>query len=293
MSISEKLNSALSESAGIVEQALKGLPMFTGENRQPGFCSYSLNAGGKRLRPFLVLQSCAAIGGCVDNSIHAACSVEMIHTYSLIHDDLPGMDDDDTRRGKPSLHVISGTRNALFSGDRLLIESFKELSRTPLPEPVVKAMLSRLVNAAGASFLAGGQFMDMYHPPAADSNWTHRMIAGKTAAMIRVSLELGSMAAGFSGSELESISSIGDDIGFLFQLTDDILDVTGTSQEMGKAVAKDARKGKWNPVSSLGVDGAENLAIQQADAITIRLKKLPGNWQIISELVENLPERRR
>lgn len=293
MSMSRRLKSLLSESAIRVEKALNQLPVFREENEQTRCCSYSLNAGGKRLRPFFVLQSCGALGGRIEDALPAACSVEMIHTYSLIHDDLPGMDDDDTRRGKPSLHRICGTDKAVFAGDRLLLESFRTLLRANLPESQVKTMLHRLASAAGASFLVGGQFMDMYHPITADQVWTERMITGKTSAMIRVSMELGSMVAGVSGRELDIISSIGDDTGWLFQLTDDILDVTGTPAEMGKAVSKDAGMGKWNPVNELGVDGAKELACRNAASISHRLDSLTGDWSVIRELVEYLPERRK
>ncbi len=293
MSMSRRLKSSVRESAVRVEEALNRLPLFCEENEQAGYCSYSLNAGGKRLRPFFVLQSCVALGGAVENALPAACSVEMIHTYSLIHDDLPGMDDDDTRRGKPALHRICGTEKAVFAGDRLLLEAFRTLFQTHLPESSVKAMLCRLTSAAGASFLAGGQFMDMYHPCTADRTWIKRMITGKTSAMIRVSMELGSIAAGLSGRELDLISSIGDDTGWLFQLTDDILDVTGTPEEMGKAVLKDAGMRKWNPVSELGVGGAKELAAGKAASILDRLDSLAGDWSVIKELVEYLPERRK
>ncbi len=292
MSMSRSLKSALSDSSFRVEKALNGLSLFRRESHQAQYCLYSLNAGGKRLRPFFVLQSCAALGGDIENALPAACSVEMIHTYSLIHDDLPGMDDDDTRRGKPALHKVCGVEKAVFAGDRLLMESFATLAGTNLPEDRIKGMLLKLASASGSSFLVGGQFMDMYHPAAADRKWTERMIRGKTSAMIRVSMELGSMAAGVSSSELEEISSIGDDVGWLFQLTDDILDVTGTTEEMGKAVAKDAEKGKWNPVSELGVNGAVKLAHKNAADISRRLGSLTGDWSIIRELVEYLPERR-
>lgn len=293
MSMSRRLKRSISESAIRVEEALNQLPLFCRENRKDQYCSYSLNAGGKRLRPFFVLQSCAALEGSIEDALPAACSVEMIHTYSLIHDDLPGMDDDDTRRGKPALHRICGTERAVFAGDRLLLEAFRTLLHTHLPERSVKDMLYRLTSAAGASFLVGGQFMDMYHPATVDRTWTERMITGKTAAMIRVSMELGSMAAGLSGRELDLVSSIGDDTGWLFQLTDDILDVTGTTEEMGKAVLKDAGMGKWNPVSELGVDGAKELASGNAASISDRLDSLTGDWSIIRELVEYLPERRK
>lgn len=288
MSSWKLLNQRLDRSRLLVESALGDLSGILGEE-----CAYSLEAGGKRVRPFLVFESCAALGGDPAFALPAACAVEMIHTYSLIHDDLPGMDDDEIRRGKPSLHMVCGTEKALFAGDRLLLQAFVELLNTPLPENRIRLMAARLASAAGPSFLTGGQFMDMYHPEKADSVWTRRMILGKTAAMIRASMELGALAAGIEPMELANLSSIGDDTGWLFQLTDDILDVTGSSVEMGKAVSKDADMGKWNPVRELGVQGARELAHEASADISTRLRALKGSWAGIIELVEYLPERRK
>jgi len=283
----------LSEDATAVEAALGNLCMLKDESKQSGHCLYSLEAGGKRLRPFLVLESCSALGGELISALPAACAVEMIHTYSLIHDDLPGMDDDDLRRGKPTLHRICGPEAALFTGDRLLVEAFRELLRTPLDQQRVRLMAKRLARASGASMLTGGQFMDMFHPKSVDQGWVERMIRGKTSAMIRVSLELGSLAAGISAGELASVSLIGDDIGWLFQLTDDILDVTGKPEEMGKAVSKDSGMGKCNPVSELGIGPAIELARRTADQICSTLGRLSGDWSMIGQLVDYLPERRK
>ncbi len=288
MSSWKLLRQRLDRSRELVESSLRDLSATLGED-----CAYSLEAGGKRIRPFLVFESCSSLGGDVSKALPAACAVEMIHTYSLIHDDLPGMDDDELRRGKPSLHMVYGTRRALFAGDRLLIEAFLELLRTPLPEKRVRQMTSALCEASGAALLTGGQFMDMYHPERADSTWTRRMILGKTAAMIRVSMELGALTAGIEAGELASLSAIGDDTGWLFQLTDDILDVTGSSREMGKAVSKDAEMGKWNPVRELGIQGAMELARRISADIRNRLQTLEGDWSGIIELVEYLPERRK
>lgn len=293
MSLSEKLRHRLAGDASAVQEALASLPMFQGRDDQADYCGYSLGAGGKRLRPFLVIESCRALGGNPDAAIPCACAVEMIHTYSLIHDDLPGMDNDDLRRGKPSLHLVCGVEEALFAGDRLLLEAFRTVLKTPLPDNSVRLMLKKLAEAAGASFLTGGQFMDMYHPLKASKAWTQRMIQGKTAAMIRVSMELGAIASGLSQDELASVSSIGDNTGWLFQLTDDILDVTGSTEEMGKAVAKDSDMGKWNPVSAYGLDKARALAYDSSNQILKELRKLPGDWTIIGDLVEYLPERRK
>jgi geranylgeranyl diphosphate synthase type II len=290
--MSENLRQRLFEDAEIMKAALNELPLVLEQSSQAVNCAYSLGAGGKRVRPFLVLQSCLALGGQQRAALPAACAVEMIHTYSLIHDDLPGMDDDDLRRGKPSLHKVCGTRQALLAGDRLLIEAFREILRTPLDRTRLRAMVKTLAGASGLSKLVGGQFMDMYHPEKADMLWTKRMINGKTSAMIRVSMELGSLAAGISAAELASVSRIGDDIGWLFQLTDDILDVTGSQSEMGKAVSKDSDSGKWNPVSELGIQGAGELAKGASREIRLALKKLPGDWSVIEQLVDYLPERR-
>lgn len=293
MSISKILKRKLNESADLVDEGLRNLTMFSEKSPHADNCTYSLGAGGKRIRPFLVFQACSALGGETASALPSACAVEMIHTYSLIHDDLPGMDNDDLRRGKPTLHRICGREKALFAGDILLMQALREVLRTPLPSTVTRLMAERLVLAAGASMLVGGQFMDMYHPSIADSAWTERMIRGKTSAMIRVSMELGALSAGLSPGELASISSIGDDIGWLFQLTDDILDVTGTATEMGKAVAKDACMGKCNPVTALGLSRARELACETALSISQRLEALPGDWSGTVELVDYLPERRK
>lgn len=293
MSLSKDLRRKLGESRALVESALENLPLIRSGSAQSQECAYSLGAGGKRLRPFLVFESCAALSGDTSLAVPAACAVEMIHTYSLIHDDLPGMDDDDIRRGKPSLHIVYGIDRALFAGDRLLLEAFLEILRSPLPVDSVRLMAEKLAGASGPSYLVGGQFMDMYHPAEADSRWTRRMILGKTSAMIRVSMELGVIAAGIGFEELASVSAIGDDIGWLFQLTDDILDVTGSSSEMGKAVAKDAEMGKWNPVGELGISRAQSLARETSSMISSRLTALQGDWNSVIELVEYLPERRK
>ncbi len=293
MKRSNLLQDALSNNLKLVETALENLEMFKVKTEQTENCFYSLNAGGKRIRPFLVNYTCLALGGIIENSLPAACAVEMIHTYSLIHDDLPGMDNDNLRRGKPTLHTLCGTEKALFAGDRLLIEAFRELLRTPLPEETVTKMLDKLISAAGPSFLVGGQFMDMFHPSEANRSWTEKMINGKTSAMLRVSMELGGIAANISEDQLVLISSIGNDIGWLFQLTDDILDVVGTEEEMGKSVAKDADMGKWNPINELGLAGAQKYAKDMSGLIINQLNLLDGDWAVLRELVKYLPERRK
>ncbi|NOQ23663.1 MAG: hypothetical protein GQ565_13580 [Candidatus Aegiribacteria sp.] len=291
---SENLSEDISAAASWVENGLKSISMRQDSiSRLPSLALYSLESGGKRIRPFLVRSACTAVGGDPDSSLKAACAVEMIHTYSLIHDDLPAMDDDDLRRGKPALHIKSCEKQALLAGDLLLIEAFGELLDTPLGPGRVALMVKRLARAAGPGYLVGGQYMDMYHSSDAGAEWIHTMILGKTAAMIRVSLELGACAGGADDDVLEAISIEGDKLGFLFQLTDDILDQCGSAEEMGKEVSKDTDRGKRNPVSIMGLDEAAAKADGMASDIAARLMDIRGNWEKVAALALYLPLRRK
>ena len=288
------LQEDLSVAASWVENGLRSISMRQYSiSRLPSLALYSLESGGKRGRPFLVRSACAAVGGHPDSSLKAACAVEMIHTYSLIHDDLPSMDDDEMRRGKPTLHTMSGEKQALLAGDLLLIEAFGELLDTPLGPGKVALMVKRLASAAGPGYLVGGQYMDMYHSEDADVEWIHTTILGKTAAMIRVSLELGALTGGADDDVLEAISAEGDRLGFLFQLTDDILDQCGSAKEMGKEVSKDTEQGKRNPVSMMGLDEAAKKAEEMASDIAARLMDIRGNWGKVAALALYLPLRRK
>lgn len=290
---SVNLKKDLSAAAEWVENGLRSISMREDSiSRLPSFAMYSLESGGKRVRPFLVRSACIAVGGDPDSSLKAACAVEMIHTYSLIHDDLPAMDDDDMRRGKPALHVMFGKKQALFAGDLLLIEAFGELLDTPLGPGRIALMVERLARAAGPGYLVGGQYMDMYHSDGAGADWVQTMILGKTAAMIRVSLELGALSGGADDDVLDALSVEGDRLGYLFQLTDDILDICGNSEEMGKEVLKDSGQGKSNPVSLMGLDEATANAEKMASDIAGRLMDIRGNWAGVAALALYLPLRR-
>lgn len=289
-----KLQALLKKAAGWVEARLVELPESGGGlSRLPSLCRYSLTSGGKRVRPFLVRSACEAVGGDPERSIHAACAVEMVHAYSLIHDDLPQMDDDDLRRGLPTLHVKAGVPQAVLGGDLLLVEAFGELARTPLGAERVSEMLGRMSAAAGPVFLVGGQYMDMNPPPDADRPWVERMILGKTAAMIRVSLELGALAGGAESDLVAGLQGVGDRLGYLFQLTDDILDRSGNTDEMGKRVGKDADHGKANTVSTIGLAEAKALALRLSDEISSELARLGGDWSAVALLARYLPHRRK
>jgi geranylgeranyl pyrophosphate synthase len=286
------LRSGLEAAARWVEAGLDSLLMYHDGTQLPEYCRYALSTGGKRLRPFLVRQACLALGGEAERALPAACAVEMVHTYSLVHDDLPSMDDDDTRRGMPTLHRHAGEANAILAGDRLLAEAFRTLSLTPGPPARVNGMMLCLADAAGARYLVGGQFMDMFPPDDAGEAWITTMVRGKTAALIRASLELGAMCAGAAPEVLSTVSGLGDRLGFLFQLTDDILDVTGSQEEMGKAVGKDASRGKWNPVSAMGLAGATAHAVAEAAALSEAFLALGDRFSPVAALCLYLPGRR-
>lgn len=288
------LRKDLSEAALWVENGFRSISMRKySDSRLPSLALYSLESGGKRVRPFLVRSACTAVGGHTDTALKAACAVEMIHSYSLIHDDLPVMDDDDLRRGKPALHVRSGAKQAMLAGDLLLIEAFGELLDTPLGPGRVARMVECLARAAGPGYLVGGQYMDMYHSDDAGDDWVRTMILGKTAAMIRVSLELGAIAGGADDDVIEAVASEGDRLGFLFQLTDDILDICGSAEEMGKEVSKDSRHGKRNPVSMMGIDESIAKAETMGSEIAGKFMDIKGDWDNVVSLALYLPTRRK
>ena len=285
---------ALKAAAAWVEEGLRRIVLRKDPiSRLPSMAVYALESGGKRVRPFLVNAACRAVSGDPDRCLSAACAVEMIHTYSLVHDDLPAMDDDDLRRGLPTLHVEYGNAQALLAGDLLLVEAFGELARTPLGSGRVSDMIRRLAEAAGPGHLVGGQYMDMYPQEGCGEDWVRRMISGKTAAMIRVSLELGAIAGGAERELLLELSALGDRLGFLFQLTDDILDRCGSREEMGKEVSKDREQGKRNLLSVAGLEEASARAAMMAEEISEGLMGLPGSWENVAALAEYLPVRRK
>jgi geranylgeranyl pyrophosphate synthase len=297
VSVSEfdPLLASLSESAGWIGSALGSAALFQGGvSRLPSLASHLLMAGGKRIRPFLVRAACLAGGGDPSRCLHAAVAVEMLHTYSLIHDDLPCMDDDDLRRGLPTLHRLpeSGVAQAVLAGDRLLVEAFSEILLSPFPPAFVASMLLRLARAAGACFLVGGQHMDMHPPEVPSRPWIEEMIRGKTAALIRTSLELGAVCGGFAGEVLDEVSRLGDRLGFLFQLTDDILDACGSEGEMGKPVEKDSVLGKANLVTVTGLSAARAEAALVASQVAEGFSALPGAWGDVVMLARYLPSRR-
>ena len=227
---------------------------------------YSLMAGGKRLRPILVLLAAEACGADPRDAMPAACAVEMVHTYSLIHDDLPAMDDDDLRRGQPTSHVAFGEAMAILAGAALLTRAFEVLA-ADLPDPVVAAECCRvLASAGGSDGMVGGQVADLAatdtSPESVDDplqilGAIHRR---KTGRLLAASLELGAVVAGADIQVRESLLDYGQQVGLAFQVADDLLDVEGDINRTGKTSGRDAHLGKWTYPALAGNDTSRRLA---------------------------------
>ena len=223
---------------------------------------YSLFAGGKRMRPILCLAAAESCGGDVENALPPACAVECVHTYSLIHDDLPCMDDDDFRRGRPTSHKVFGEAVAVLAGDALLTAAFEILATVrETPRYKLSDFMSELSFAAGSRKLIAGQVADLEGEGKKSSRSELRFIhACKTAAMITASLKLGAMAANASPGQVTALGKFGHYLGLAFQVIDDILDITQTSEKLGKSAGKDVAAQKTTYPALIGLEAARKEA---------------------------------
>jgi len=255
---------------------------------------YSLIAGGKRLRPTLVLLAAEACGADPRDALPAACAVEMIHTYSLIHDDLPAMDDDQLRRGRPTSHVVYGDAMAILAGDALQARAF-EILATELPDPAVAADCCRvLASAAGCDGMVGGQVADLAvtdTSPETDPSPVETLAnihRRKTARLLAASLELGATVAGASDELRRCLLEFGQQIGLAFQVADDLLDVEGNSSLMGKSRGRDAELGKWTYPALVGIEHSRTMAatcIESAQAAISSLGDAGESLRVLAEFV--------
>ncbi len=225
---------------------------------------YSLLSPGKRIRPLLVLTAAQVCGGTIDAALPSACAVEMIHTYSLIHDDLPAMDDDDLRRGRPSCHIEFDEATAILAGDALIPLAFEVISRDTHPAAVAVDCVSALARAAGASRLVGGQADDLLlqfsNPNLETLERIHRR---KTGALLAVSLQLGALTAKAGRENTDSLIIYGKHLGLAFQIVDDLLDLRGSQAKMGKRTGKDANQGKLTYPAVIGEEESESSLARQ------------------------------
>lgn len=258
-----------------VEAALDQAVPQGGEARIREAMRYSLLKGGKRIRAALVLEFARLCGAPGSLAMPLACAVEMIHAYSLIHDDLPCMDNDDFRRGKPSCHKQFGEACALLAGDGLLTLAFKTVSEASIPGEARARAVSELAHAAGYCGMVGGQMLDLQAEGRSISLETlSRLYAMKTGALLRVSALLGCIAGGRAAMETVA-DAYTQALGLTFQIADDVLDVAGNLEKLGKPIGSDAENGKTTYVTLLGLDGARREARRQADIARSQADKLP------------------
>ncbi len=232
---------------------------------------YALLAPGKRLRPMLALLAAEACGSPAERAMPAACAVEMVHAYSLVHDDLPAMDDDDLRRGRPTCHKEFDEATAILAGDALLALAFEVLATEVQPPETAAACCAAMALAAGRCQLVGGQADDM-HPPepgqfdlATGLEMLEATHLRKTGALMRVALRLGGMCAGADARQLAALDRYGCCVGLAFQIADDLLDVTSNAHALGKRVGKDAAHGKLTFPGLLGIEPSRRRAAQLSD----------------------------
>lgn len=257
---------------------------------------YSLLGGGKRLRPALVIAAAGLYGLPADAVMPAACALEMIHTYSLVHDDLPCMDDDDLRRGRPTNHKVYGEAMATLVGDGLLTMAFELLGRqASVPGIDAGRALRALVEVAagaGAAGMVGGQVEDLaWEGRHADGPQLERIHAMKTGALFRASLRVGAILGGASAGELAALDRYAEQFGLAFQIQDDVLDVIGDSAKTGKGVGRDAKHAKSTYVSLYGLEGAQARARAAAAAATAALAPFGERAQILRSLAEFVVDR--
>lgn len=256
---------------------------------------YSLMAGGKRLRPILVMAAADAVGARGTDFVQAACGIEMIHTYSLIHDDLPAMDNDDYRRGKLTNHKVFGEALAILAGDALLTQAFEVILRQQgVPAQVLMEVLREISIAAGPNGMVGGQVIDMLSEGKRISmEELRKMHMGKTGALFRAAIRSGAILGGASEAQLAALTTYADCFGLAFQITDDILDVVGDEAVIGKPVGSDERNEKSTYVTLTSLDEAKKLAADTVQQALEALEIFGDEAKFLRDLVKMLLERNK
>lgn len=254
---------------------------------------YSLLAGGKRMRPILCLAAASACGGPEAEALPLACAVECIHTYSLIHDDLPAMDDDDFRRGKPTNHKVFGEGHAILAGDALLTQAFEIIARAKgWPRYPHSALVLELAHAAGSLQLIAGQVVDLESEgkkiSSAQLAYIHER---KTSALLCASVRLGAMSANCSDTQLNALTTFGHSVGLAFQIIDDILDITQTSEQLGKTAGKDTAAQKATYPAIVGLEKSRRIARDLTDKAFDALRIFGGKAEALHALARFLLQR--
>ncbi|MBO4296753.1 MAG: polyprenyl synthetase family protein [Desulfovibrio sp.] len=275
---SHAVKARLAELGAMVEARLQG---FADDPRAPRRLKeamvYSLMAGGKRLRPVLLMSAASLFGTPADKVLPFACAVEMVHTYSLIHDDLPAMDDDDLRRGRPSCHKAFGEATAILAGDALQAAAFRAMTLCELPVDRVLAAVREFACAAGSFGMCGGQQLDMEaEEQAIPLDALRHLHALKTGAILRAAVVCGCLLAGAPERDVEAFGRFGASLGVAFQIADDILDVVGDTATLGKPAGSDAEAHKSTYPSLVGLEESRRLARGHADEAIAAIQAYEG-----------------
>jgi len=297
--VSIKIKQYLDERKTLVDKALqKFMPKPSGLAREViKAMNYSLFAGGKRIRPILCIAGAEAVGGSTDSVVPVACAIELIHTYSLIHDDLPVMDNDDLRRGKPTNHKVFGEAVALLAGDGLLTLSFNLMAGYGAEKEVEKKALLRVIDliasAAGYKGMVGGQVVDItYEGKESDPAVVEYIHRHKTAALIAASVTAGTILAGGNKDEEKSINRYGQQIGLAFQIADDILNVEGDKGLMGKGTGSDKEKGKITYPSVFGTAESKKIQKELINNAIESLKRFDNRAEPLRDLARYIINRK-
>ena len=290
------IDQQLKEDALLIEERLDALTRDFDRDYPELFESirYSLLAGGKRIRPFLALQFCRLFGGNEEVALDLGCALEMIHTYSLIHDDLPCMDDDDLRRGKPTNHIVYGEATAVLAGDALLTEAFNVASSPAIPAEIIPGAVRVLAGASGCFGMIGGQMLDMKgEEERLDFEALLEMHAKKTGALIRAACLLGCLSAGITDSNdvrYQAAVTYAENIGLAFQVIDDRLDAVGTEEDLGKPIGSDEESGKTTFLTFMSVEQALDYATDLTEQAKNSLSLFPAR-DVLCDLADYLLNR--
>ncbi|MEZ3453359.1 MAG: polyprenyl synthetase family protein [Oscillospiraceae bacterium] len=267
-----------------LEDCMNGVLSGTaGQRKVAEAMEYSLSAGGKRIRPVLTLEFCRVCGGDPEAALPAACALEMIHTFSLIHDDLPCMDDDDMRRGKPSCHIAFGEPTALLAGDALLNLAYETVCGGSLPAGTKLALIAELTKATGVNGMIGGQVIDTAFEGQMDESMLLDMYSMKTGALLKAACKMGCIAAGAGDEKIAAAELYAEKLGLAFQIIDDILDVTGNEKLLGKPIGSDSGNEKETFVSLNGIENSRNTAKTLTDEALSALEAFE-NTDFLKEL---------
>ena len=289
------VNAFLEEARSLVDAALdRALPSpDTAPRRLHEAMRYAAFAGGKRLRPAIAIAACRAVGGADEDALSAGCALEMLHTYSLIHDDLPSIDDDDLRRGRPTCHKAYNEATAILAGDALQTEAFRVLVEETRPNGAIVPLVRELALAAGSSGMVGGEIADIEaegaEPELARAQFIHER---KTAALFRASAVMGGLTGGATPEQLDALATYGQALGLAFQIVDDILDETQDAETLGKSPGKDRLARKMTYPAAVGINKSQELARFHAFAARDALKEMP-DCELLLELADLTVERSR